>query len=75
MPLKMVRCSVLGAKVACLTDLNGDTTRVLCTAHEESTAVCRLKQGASRGGPLSQLLELRETASAPKARICHLRGR
>jgi hypothetical protein len=74
MSLKMVRCSVLGAKVACLTDLNGDTVRVLCTAHEESTAICRLKHGPSRGGPLSQLLERRETTSPPKDRTCHLRG-
>jgi hypothetical protein len=74
MAIRVMRCVVLGAKVICLTGLNGATS-VVCSAHERSTATCRLKSGASRGGPLSQLLE-RAYGSASKSsdRACHLCG-
>ena len=71
MALKMVKCSVLGAKVACLTA--GDRTTVLCAARERSTAICRLKVGRSRGGPLSELLERTNDGEASrKGRVCHV---
>jgi hypothetical protein len=73
--IKMVTCSVLGAKVPCLMDLGGDPIRVICAARDESTGLCRLKKGPSEGGPLSQLLaHVNERHTSMKGRACHLRG-
>jgi hypothetical protein len=57
MPIVSVRCPVLGAKVTCVTDLEGETTQVICPEYEESTGMCRLKRNVSQAGMLGQLLE------------------
>ena len=44
MPIVSVRCPVLGAKVTCVTDLEGEATQVICPEYEESTGLCRLKR-------------------------------
>ena len=73
MAIKMVRCSVLGSKVVCVTGVDPETLRVMCPEREKSTGTCRLKRGRSRGGPLSQLLErLSEGASNARGVLCTL---
>ena len=75
MAIRMVSCSVLGAKVPCLMELGGDTTSVMCTARDRSTGLCRMKNGPflSEGGPLSQFLaSLNEPDPSLKAHTCHL---
>jgi hypothetical protein len=57
MPIARVRCPVLGAKVTCVTDLEGETTRVICAEYDEPTGMCRLKRNISQAGMLGQLLE------------------
>jgi hypothetical protein len=57
MTISSVKCPVLGANVTRVTDLEGQTTKVICAEYDERTGICRLKRGASQGGPLSQFLE------------------
>lgn len=57
MPITSVRCPVLQANVTRITDLEGEVTRVICPEYEDPTGICRIKQGARTGGPLSQFLE------------------
>jgi hypothetical protein len=57
MAIASVRCPVLRADVAFVTDLEGEVTRVICAEYEEHTGICRLKKNVSEGGALSQLLE------------------
>ena len=57
MPIVTVRCPVVGARVTCVTDLEGETTRVICPEYDESTGTCRLKRSVSQEGMLGQLLE------------------
>jgi len=57
MGISSVRCPVLGASVTCVTDFEGETTKIICTEYDEPTGICRLKKSASQGGMLSQLLE------------------
>jgi hypothetical protein len=57
MAVMSVRCYVLGAKVPAVVDFEGFVTSIICPQYEESTHLCRLKEGARSGGPLSQLLE------------------
>jgi hypothetical protein len=73
MAIKSVRCPVVGANVMCMTDLEGETTKVICAEYDEPTGICRLKRGASRGGMLSEFLERvsEETLDTRNVR-CHL---
>lgn len=57
MPLIAVSCPVAHAVVTRVTDFEGATIRMICPEYEEPTGICRLKQRAREGGPLSQLLE------------------
>ena len=57
MPVARVRCPVLGAQVTSITDFEGGLTTIICPEYDRPTRGCRLKRDASRGGPLSQLLE------------------
>jgi len=57
MAINSVRCPVLGANVTRVTDLEGETTKVICAEYEKPTGICRLKKSAFEGGMLSQLLE------------------
>jgi hypothetical protein len=57
MAVTSVRCTVLGAKVMRVTDLEGNVTKIICTEYVPATGTCRLKKNALDGGPLSQLLE------------------
>jgi len=76
MAIKMVRCSVIGEKVACVTDVAGDTIVVMCSARDVSTAQCRFKDRKAEGGPLSRLL-MRGVgaATSTRDRRCHVRAR
>jgi hypothetical protein len=57
MPIKSIRCPVLGATVTEVTDFEGAVTKIICAEYELSTGVCRLKRSALADGPLTQLLE------------------
>ena len=57
MAISSVRCAVLGAIVMRVTDLEGETTKIMCADYEEPTRVCRPRTSVSQGGMLSQFLE------------------
>jgi hypothetical protein len=57
MAITLVRCSVLGGNVTRVTNLEGETMKIICAEYEEPTGICRLKKRVSQGGMLSQLLE------------------
>jgi hypothetical protein len=57
MSITSVRCDVLGANVARVTDFEDSVTQIICSEYEESTGLCRLRQHGLSGGPLSQLVE------------------
>ncbi len=57
MPISTVPCHVLGSNVTRVTDFEGAVTRLLCPEYDEHTGICRIREQASRGGPLSALLE------------------
>ena len=57
MAITSVYCPVLGSHVTRVTDLEGQTTKIICHELEEPAGVCRLKRQSQQGGPLSQLLE------------------
>jgi len=74
MAITSVHCNVLGADVTCVTDLEGTVTRIVCAQYDASTGLCRVKQGALVGGPLSQLLErVAEGTLASHGTRCDLR--
>jgi hypothetical protein len=73
MAINLVRCPVLGADVARVTDLEGEMTKIICAEYDEPTGICRLKKSASQGGMLSQLLErVSEDALDTKSARCVL---
>ena len=57
MAIRSIRCPVLGANVTRVTDLEGETTKIICAEYDRRTGTCRLKRNVSQGGLLSQLLE------------------
>jgi hypothetical protein len=57
MAIHAVHCSVLGSEVMRVTDLEGQTTRIICPEFESPEGTCRRMREAQQGGPLSQLLE------------------
>ena len=57
MAIKSVQCHVLQANVTVVTDLEGAISRVICPEYDAPFGICRLKQSAASGGPLSQLIE------------------
>jgi hypothetical protein len=57
MAIISVSCPVAHAIVTRVTDLEGNTTRVICPEYQEPTGICRLKSDSFEGGPLSQLLD------------------
>jgi len=75
MSIKLVRCSVLGANVACVTNRAGETVTVVCSARDHSTGACRLKRARSTGGPLSQLFERVDRRARTPVHLCHVRAR
>jgi len=75
MTISSVKCSVLGATVTRVTDLEGQMTKVICSEYVEPTGSCRLKATASQGGMLSQLLErVSENTLDTKSTRCILRA-
>ena len=75
MAITSIRCPVLGAHVTCVTDLEGNVTRIICAEYEESTGSCRLKKAALEGGPLAQLLErMSEDTLDTRSTLCVLRA-
>ena len=74
MAITTVRCHVLGAMVTCITDLEGEVSRIICPEYHEPTGSCRLLGDADKGGPLSRLLErIAEDGLARRGAGCHLR--
>jgi len=57
MPIASVLCHVLGTTVTRVTDLEGNVTQLICPEFDPVSGLCRIRQGVSSGGPLSQLLE------------------
>ena len=57
MAMISILCPVLDAHVTHVTDLEGNTTRIICTEYDPSNGNCRLKKSTREGGPLAQLLE------------------
>jgi len=57
MPASAVRCLVLGAHVARITDFEGEPVTIICPEYEESSGACRLKMNALDEGPLLRVLE------------------
>ena len=57
MAIRSVHCSVLGAHVTQVTDLEGAVTRIICTEYNASDGTCRLKKSVGESGPLGQLLD------------------
>jgi hypothetical protein len=75
MTMTSIRCPVLGADVACVTDLEGSVLRVICEEYGDD-GTCRLKTSALRGGPLAQLLErVSEHTLDTHGTACSLRAR
>lgn len=73
MPITSVPCHVLGTTVTRVTDFEGSVTRLICPEYDEATGICRIRQHASGGGPLSQLLErVDEDALADRDARCPL---
>ena len=73
MAIVSVRCPVLGANVTRVTDLEDEVTALICPEYEEPTGICRLKNNARQGGPLSQLLErVSEDALGTRTTRCNL---
>lgn len=56
MAIASVHCPVFGSHVTRVTDLEGQTTKLICPELEPS-GLCQLKRQSQQGGPLSQLLE------------------
>lgn len=75
MSMTSVHCPVLPGAVTCVSDLEGNVTRVICSEYEES-GLCRLKRQTQQGGPLSQLLErVAEGAMDTRSAVCVIRLR
>ena len=53
MAIKTLYCHVLQSTISTVTDFEDNITRVICPEYDHPTRGCRLKQSASRGGPLS----------------------
>lgn len=74
MGIMTIRCPVLGADVARVTDLEGSVVRIICAEYDEVTGTCRLKRGAIDRGPLTQLIErVSEHTLASRGTQCALR--
>jgi hypothetical protein len=74
MAMTSIRCAVLGARVTCVTDLEGSVTRIICAEYDEP-GICRLKKTALEGGPLAQLLErMSEDTLDTRSTLCVLRA-
>ena len=75
MAMNSIHCPVLGAYVTKVTDLEGNTTRIVCAEYDESDGNCRIRRTAREEGPLGQLLErMSEGAPASRGTMCILRG-
>jgi hypothetical protein len=74
MAITTVRCHVLGAMVTCITDLEGEVSRIICPEYHEASGSCRLLTEADTCGPLSRLLErVAEDGLTRRGSRCHLR--
>ena len=75
MAISSVRCPVLNAHVARVTDLEGNVTRIICAEYDAADGSCRLKNATREGGPLAQLLErTSEHALDTRSTACVLRA-
>lgn len=57
MAITSIFCHVAGTNVTRVTDLEGRVVHLICPEYDDATGLCRIRQRASSGGPLSQLLE------------------
>ena len=68
-----IRCPVLGANVTRVADFEGEPTTIICPEYQERTWICRPKNDALDGGPLSQLLDrVEEHTLGSRANRCDL---
>ena len=74
MAVMRVSCPVAHTLVTRVTDLEGNTTQLICPEYVEATGVCQLKTRSLDGGPLSQLLNrLDERTLDRRTTRCDLR--
>jgi hypothetical protein len=74
MAMTSVHCNVIGANVPRVTDLEGTVTQIVCALYDPGAGLCRVKQSALAGGPLSQLLQrMAEGTMASHGTRCELR--
>ena len=64
MTIKMAKCSVLGARVACLAGPAGEIATVTCPEREKATEICRLKATPNRPSIRSEVTPPRRSAQA-----------
>lgn len=75
MAITSIRCPVLGAQIARVTDLEGNVTGIICPEYDESTGTCRMKQSVLGSGPLAQLVErMSEDGLGTRGTLCDLRA-
>ncbi len=73
MALTSVPCHILGSNVTRVTDLEGRVTQLICPEYDPTRRLCRIRQRALSGGPLSQLLErVSEDTLAERGARCEL---
>jgi hypothetical protein len=53
MAVKTIRCHVLQLTISLVTDFEDNVMQVICPEYNTASGMCRLKQRASSGGPLS----------------------
>ena len=73
MASESIWCPVLDARVTREVYLEGCPVRIFCPEYHAQTGACRLRARATRGGPLSQLLERVSEHTLEEAGVaCHL---
>ncbi len=73
MPIRTLRCPVLGGTVTQVTDLEGAPVSIICPEYDRPTGECRVKNRAAGGGPLAQFLErVAEETLTTRSRLCDL---
>jgi len=53
MAITIIRCHVLQSTISMVTDFEDNVMQVICPEYDNATGMCRSKQRASSGGPLS----------------------
>ena len=70
MAINVIRCTVSGASVSRVTDLEGRVTQLFCPEYEPRAGTCRIRRTALDGGPLAQLFERVSEDTLGRRGIC-----